>query len=401
MRLSSAAATPCFWTPSGPHKWGLCRASLAWSEPPCAGPHSAAPANCGPFRVWQSLTVGVQLGPLAGGLLYEYAGYFQAFLPALAMLSLDIALRLLWLPPPKTFSANAHVDAGTPAETSPLLPSAQTSMSCSPARCLLTSPRFLTILTTALILHGVPTGLNAVFPIYLRETFDQSSGQTALFFVASCVPMLFSPFAGMLTDRVGSKTPAALAFAGQTLGSAALVAVTPALRPHGAWWAVMLAAMGSVGCGLLFGYPALNAEVPEALAALAREIEEKQERDKKYGGAAAMEWGAACRQQGVGAAMAENRGELKTAASTASTQAYAFLSAALSGGMVVGPLGAGLLQDQIGWTGTVLGVSGAALVAFVLAMMFIGSPKMRARRKRGVRTGEGYAGITEGERGRV
>ena len=42
-----------------------------------------------------ALSMGLLLGPVVGGVLYEYAGYFQTFLPALVLVGVELVLRML------------------------------------------------------------------------------------------------------------------------------------------------------------------------------------------------------------------------------------------------------------------------------------------------------------------
>lgn len=51
-----------------------------------------------------SLNLGILLGPVVGGLLYEYEGYFHVFIPAFGLVAVDIVLRLLVIVEQRTFS---------------------------------------------------------------------------------------------------------------------------------------------------------------------------------------------------------------------------------------------------------------------------------------------------------
>ena len=331
---------------------------------------------------WTGLAVslGTLVGPVAGGLLYEYAGYFQVFLPAFGLLIVDIMMRLMYLPsekkkvqlavetvsevtwdasaptqdqskpdtPESEHAASTNVDESTPLlrePSSPCLPPSVRdihSHSSGSSFCiLLSSPRLLTTLLASLYLCSVPAGLDATLPVYLRDSFHLSSAETVPFFMVLCVPLLLSPVAGFMTDRLGPKVPAALSLAWLALGMLGMRLVTP---EEPAWRPVLLTLLICAGLGSTLGFPPFTADVGHAVAA----IEEARPGSLGPGGAYA--------------------------------QAYGLMNAASALGSMVGPLYAGFVKDRLGWGWTMTSLGLMAVGILVLVIAFTGQSWARGER---------------------
>ena len=314
--------------------------------------------------------LGLQAGPVVGGLLYEHAGYFAVFLPAFGLLIIDIMLRLLYLPgyrhdispDIKGRSVEAQEAQQRPfkehedgererhrstvsSEREPLLRSSHSSREplrlpdssdqpfLSSVRVLVSSPRFLTLLLAGMYLNAIPAGLDATMPVYLRAAFEQNSAQTVPFFMCLCAPILFAPLVGLLSDHIGSKVPAAVAFTAYTLGMLGLAQITPHLD-H--WRPFMLCLLVVVGIGGTFGFPPVNADVGQTVAA----IEERKPESLRQDGAYAS--------------------------------AYSLLTAATAAGTVVGPMYAGLVRDRFGWSWTMASFGLVSILILTLVLLFTG-----------------------------
>ena len=195
------------------------------------------------------LTLGVLLGPIIGGLLYQSGGYFHVFIPAFVLIGMEILLRLMVITEKST-------TAGTPSEapSEPILGYENSSLATygtadmdidcpnrSPKRVdettiedrsasdnsvleskskapertrtavlvLLRSPRFWVAIGALGTLNSFTGAFDAVLPTYARDSLDLDAMQIALLFLTMSLPSLLSPLSGALADRYGSKWPAA------------------------------------------------------------------------------------------------------------------------------------------------------------------------------------------------
>ena len=211
-----------------------------------------------------AVSFGLLLGPVLGGVLYEYCGYFQVYLPAFGLIAMEIILRLMIIEkgkkplPPKLRSSSPTQatsndpliheilsDSASPSrELDPLLPPPATTQSVNAYKALLTSPRFLMALTALLILNSIANGFDSTLVPYIQDAFNMPATQAAALFLALAVPMLLAPISGWLTDRYGARLPImsglVLAIPSQTLLSLISKGVTmPFLK-----LAVLLAFVG-------------------------------------------------------------------------------------------------------------------------------------------------------------
>ena len=174
-----------------------------------------------------ALSLGLLLGPVLGGVLYEYCGYFQVYLPAFGLIAMEIILRLMIIekekkpiaPTSQTSSSPEatqkdsliHEILGDPAphpcDSDPLLQPPATTRSANAYKALLTSPRFLMALTALLILNSIANGFDSTLVPYIQEAFHMPATQAAALFLALAVPMLLAPISGWLTDRYGPRLP--------------------------------------------------------------------------------------------------------------------------------------------------------------------------------------------------
>ena len=174
-----------------------------------------------------ALSFGLLLGPVLGGVLYEYCGYFQVYLPVFGLIAMEIILRLMIIEkekkpiPPASQSPSpteraqkdrlAHGLPSDPAshsrESDPLLKPPPTVDSANAYKALLTSPRFLMALNALLILNSIANGFDSTLVPYIQDAYHMPASQAAALFLALAVPMLLAPISGWLTDRYGARLP--------------------------------------------------------------------------------------------------------------------------------------------------------------------------------------------------
>ena len=174
-----------------------------------------------------ALSCGLLLGPVLGGVLYEYCGYFQVYLPAFGLIAMEIILRLMIIEKEKKpLSTTSHPSSPTkakqkgpliheirsdpashPRESDHLLQPPATTQSVNAYKALLTSPRFLMALTALLILNSIANGFDSTLVPYIQDAFHMPATQAAALFLALAVPMLLAPISGWLTDRYGARLP--------------------------------------------------------------------------------------------------------------------------------------------------------------------------------------------------
>ncbi|KAI4246031.1 MAG: hypothetical protein LQ352_006475 [Teloschistes flavicans] len=246
-----------------------------------------------------ALSMALLLGPVIGGVLYEYCGYFLTFVPALILLGAEIVLRAMLIEKragieyvsearrslddggegeegtrvdqkesratasdmvvssspistamgqEETCPSAARTTVYHPSETEPLLSSEQSqppSIHSPPNAYLviLSSPRFLVALIGIFALGSIANGFDAILAPYIASNFNLGPKYVAALFLALAIPMLFSLLTGHLTDRYGSKSVACigLAIAGPALASLSLVgpgSTNPILKLGGLLFAV-------------------------------------------------------------------------------------------------------------------------------------------------------------------
>ena len=178
-----------------------------------------------------ALSFGLMIGPVLGGVLYDYCGYFQVYLPAFGLIAMEVVLRLMIIekekkPIQKAASPPALPKAGQnmpsadpdsvaieptsndlPPESKPLLQSVGAVQPANAYKALLTSPRFLVALASLLILNSISNGFDSTLTPYIQDTFDMHATQAAALFLALAAPMVLAPISGWLTDRYGPQFP--------------------------------------------------------------------------------------------------------------------------------------------------------------------------------------------------
>ena len=325
-----------------------------------------------------AMSMGLLLGPVLGGVLYEYCGYFQTFWPALVLLGVEAALRGLiiekgrkmYSPENESLEDGGETASGeisdvaeneqddgasllqgrssnTP-EARSLLPKSLPPLPIRSQRhgyfVLLRHPRFLTTLTVIFALSSTVCGFDAVLAPYISSAFDLGPVNAAALFLALAIPMLFAPLTGYLTDRYGPKI----------IASFGLAIWTPALA------ALSLVGPGSTKPMLKLGGLFFVIGIAQALTSIPLRVD-----------AAAV----------VGDIEKEKPGAFGTRG--AYGMAFGFVNGIEAAGGMAGPLVAGFLRIQIGWVRMAWVMGGVGLCAWAGVIIFTGGRVSKAEEDEG------------------
>jgi MFS family permease len=304
-----------------------------------------------------SLSLGWFLGPVVGGVVYKRWGYFSVFALPLVLVAVEIVLRLLVVEEERgkaPIVVVTDVEAGDEAvrdgindETRPLLSRKGPAKSVhrNAILVLLSSPRFMVGMFGFCVLNAFMVAFDGVLPVYVKELFGFDSKQVSLTFLALTVPMLLSPVFGSLVDRMGStKWPAV---AGLLLTIPGLVLLRLVQQNTKKDLVVLILLLIELGIAFAVGLPPLAAEVMHVVD----EIEEKNPGIFGPHGACA--------------------------------QAYGLTNAGLGIGCVLGPLGAGFIRVNYGWSVAVTSMAVLSGIAIIFVLPVTGGSLWKMRRASG------------------
>ncbi|KAJ0418988.1 MFS amine transporter [Aspergillus carlsbadensis] len=313
--------------------------------------------------VSMAMTVGTVSGPFIGGFLSK-AGYHAVFSMAIALIVLDVALRLVmierknaleWLQDqpasveeterliePAAQGGSLHKSVAKPGEASELggKPADDGLAESSPSKTkkrsvpgivrLLCSGALLIILAAAVLQAVAYSSFDTVLPLYVMSTFNMGPMGIGLCFIPLFTPSFFSTLIGSAVDHYGSRKITLLAF---------LIDVPYFLL-------LQLVTENTTHDKILLYILLFFAGLAAALKTIALMVEVNhivEEKEKECPGIFGEQGGTA--------------------------QAYGLYNAAWSGGQVLGPLVAGWLVEWKGWATmvTVFGVV-SGVMAVVLAV---------------------------------
>ena len=304
------------------------------------------------------------LGPAIGGLLYEYGGYFQVFLPAYGLLVVEAILRLLIIEKKKPltprlretadFKENSVHDSqagsveqgirnpdqnileqgqrGEPEEQR-LLPKASPDRPGQSLLILLASSRFLVAMMGTFIVNCIACGFDGVLAPYISDSFDLKATHAAALFLAMALPMFLAPIPGALTDRYGAKLPAAAGFILAIPSLTLLRLVTPDTDMP---FVKLLILLGLAGTSFAFTGPPLRVEAARVVAVIERD------RPGVFGPGGAY------------------------------SRAFGLINAAMAAGSMLGPLYAGYMRVWLGWGAMSLSMGILSSVMLVLVLFVTG-----------------------------
>lgn len=312
--------------------------------------------------VMSSLSFGLIVSPLIGGIVYESAGYMAVFALAMAVVLVNIIMGVSMVLQPSraremrqhrptagqidativrehTLSGSHLVveyrtyaskltskrDSGSfiATEDTPLVVKSDTFTSrLPPVITLLLSPRVLASIYGIFVNFAVLATFDGTLPIFVSTTFHWDSLATGLVFLFLAVPALLGPLVGILSDRIG---PRWITVTGCALTSIPLILMRLVVNDSLSQKALL--------CSLLFlTGSTLVAIVAPCTSDLSIGIENMEAEQPDIFGA--------------GGAYA---------------QAFSLLNMSIALGTVVGPVVGGWLKDTYGW-GTMTLVLG--LLAF-------------------------------------
>lgn len=316
--------------------------------------------------VSMSMTVGTVFGPFIGGVVLSQISYDAVFAIAVALVVLDILLRLVmieqknaskWIQPQiatetegllssPDVADNIHQatkqicsDDGSvnlrhsvcwPNEISGELVSSGRSSSVPPILRLMCSSSMLLFLGATMVDAILWSSFDTVLPLHVMKTFEWNPFWIGICFLPLFAPSFFSPLIGDAVDRYGSRT---VAFLGFLLDFPAFFLLRLITHDTTQDQVLLYIFLSLAGVASTLQMVSLMTEVSIVV--------ERQEKESP---------GIFGSQGGMG-------------------QAYGLFNVAWSGGQVLGPLIAGLLSDCGGWAtmvsvfGTMSGIT-AIIIAF-------------------------------------
>ncbi|KAL5045434.1 major facilitator superfamily domain-containing protein [Aspergillus fruticulosus] len=313
--------------------------------------------------VSMAMTVGTVMGPFMGGVVLSKAGYHAVFGLAIALIFVDIVLRLMMI---ERNNANRWIDDLHPESESESEAGTETERLISPATATQLAPPYesiqgvhehehlseshprqsdpksvaegltdakssmpgmlrmicsvtlLVVLQATLVEAMAWASFDSVLPLYVRSTFSMTPLGIGLCFIPLFIPSFLSTFIGSAVDKHGSRPVAISGFLLDVPTFFLLRLVSSnALRDR-----IILYVL------LLFAGLAAALKTVSLMVEVTRAVEVKE---RLCPGIFGEKGGTA--------------------------QAYGLFNAAWSGGQVVGPLVAGWLVDSWGW-GVMVGVFG-------------------------------------------
>ena len=277
---------------------------------------------------WVSLSISIALlvGPLVGGVIYAQSGYYAVYWMAFALIAVDIVLRITLIerkhakrwevtvtptaeqtaPSPAVEGTAATEDADSPANSS-----SRRKFHLAPVISLLSSGRLLSAIWCTFAQATILTSWDAVLPLRVANLFGWTSLGAGLIFLPLTIASFAAPAVGWYSDKKGPRLPVFLGF---VIGAPFLVLLR--LIDHGGIKQIVLLCvlLAFLGITLTVVLTPLLAEFTYVV-----DVEEKRRGPNSFG----------------------ERG--------AYAQAYGLFMMAYAGGMLVGPLWAGLIESAAGW----------------------------------------------------
>ncbi|KAF2429387.1 MFS transporter-like protein [Tothia fuscella] len=280
--------------------------------------------------VFAAMSVGMLLGPLLGGVVFEKGGYNEVYAMAYVLIGVDIALRLFMIEKKvaKKWQTSDRLSTGgidlnsvlepeksaSPTPTAvnvatPSVPARQRSR-YPPVITLLKSRRLLCALWGCLVVAILMTQFDSVLPLYVRDTFHWSSTGAGLIFLPLILPAFIAPLVGWAIDKYGGRWFCAIGF----LAFAPFEVLLRLVDHNSLKQKVLLSALL-----FLIGF-SLNLCTPPLMVEITAVVEKKERESPGLFG---------------------SKG--------AYAQAYGLFNLAFAGGCLVGPLWAGFVNERASW----------------------------------------------------
>ena len=317
-----------------------------------------------------ALSLGLLIGPVIGGVLYEHGGYFQVFLPAFCLIAVELILRVMIIEPeerirgtnlsqkasgsieaPPEFGTDERLQPETETDEQPLLPIATHEFNRHAFSILLCSPRFLVAVMSLFVLNNIGCGFDGVLAPYINDAFGLNAMHAAALFLAIALPMFLAPISGALTDRFGAKWPAA---AGFLIAVPSLVLLRLVARGTNLPFVKLAILLFFVGIALALAMPPLRVEVSKVVEAI------EHQNPGIFGPYGAY------------------------------SQAYGLMNTAIAAGGLIGPLYAGFVRVWLGWGAMSLSMGGLSFIMLVFVVFLTGESASHSSRV-APRLSEAYA----------
>ncbi|KOS41246.1 hypothetical protein ACN38_g7882 [Penicillium nordicum] len=324
------------------------------------------------------MNFGVLVSPTLGGIVYEKAGFYPVFIMGLGVVLINLVLILLMIDrktaakyrghndstessslpngnSPRSAIANGKrrlstVEEGDSTITTPLLSHCRETSSAvtkDPSWWTIVggfvrNHRIFATLYGCLINTILVSGMDAVLPIFIKQTFHWFSGATGAIFLNFSIPSLICPLVGMISDKYGVRLISGLGF---TLEGVAVALLALIKHDDTASKVMACVLLSFVGMGLNTSLIPLVAEIPRIVNTVQ---EEQPDIYGEYGDKSPV------------------------------TEAYMLLGATFGAGTVLGPLLSELTFENLGWTGFTTMLGFLSLSAIVPVMVNLApNPKGR------------------------
>ncbi|KAK9850236.1 hypothetical protein MYU51_012655 [Penicillium brevicompactum] len=174
----------------------------------------ASPENIGEFMAYSSLsfTWGMLIGPVLGGLLFDHFGSAGAFGLPIAMLVVDIILRVLIIEKSKDSACNEVAESSreteTPAspqtdEQTPLVAARKPSSGPSLSFRDFIDTRLMTTILVEITISTVYSVFETTLPLFTIETYQWSPTNAGLVFLGLTLPSFLSIPLATFTSKHG------------------------------------------------------------------------------------------------------------------------------------------------------------------------------------------------------
>ncbi|RDW75370.1 hypothetical protein BP6252_06512 [Coleophoma cylindrospora] len=316
-----------------------------------------------------ALSLGLLIGPILGGIVYERAGYIPAMAMAVGLLGLDIVLRLVMIERKyvdEQTRGNGDMDGGdssmqsekerlgptiavaqdvpatensgkdtpTPSEVSAVIQFHFTINGCRfnvpPFITLIGSRRLLVALWGTMIQSAFIAGFDTTLPIFVQKTFGWDSLGACLVFLPIAIPCFLGPAFGIASDKYGPRWVAASGF---LFDVPMLVLLRLVINNSISQKVLLSALLFGIGTAIKLLDIPLMAEIMHCVDAKEAEFPGVFGQKNPY------------------------------------AQAYGLFNVAFAAGGLVGPFWAGLLNSQHGWgsmTFSLAVVSGFSCIPIIL-----------------------------------
>ncbi|KAE8555721.1 hypothetical protein EYB25_000419 [Talaromyces marneffei] len=305
--------------------------------------------------VSMSMNIGTMAGPALGGILLDRAGYDSVFMVALALIGVDVVLRLLMIEP----QTKPHVKF-LEDETEPLLrdapsrdyqtrsldqqsqpdvegsPRSGTRGRIPPIVRLAMSGQLMVLLIASIVDAAIWTTFETTVPVFVIQKFNWGSFEIGMCFLVLTLPSIISPIIGSIIDRYGPRIVSVTSFS-----SLAPIFILFQFVSDDSLQSRILFIALLVGAGFSFSAVLLPVLV---------EISEPIDRKEKECPGIFGEKGA-------------------------NAQAYALHGMAWASGQLLGPIIAGTLAQTAGWG--VMNIVMAVVSASTALMLALTSEKVR------------------------